>query len=143
MMQNLKNWLVSSKSTRRFWRIWPEHWKIPKICALMCCFWRKYIMFELKKVQRSYVWWHWRLTQSLKENGLLLSKMTGRIRQIFVHRLENNNFILESKVAELNQKISKTTISTRCSVKTLFYLGSKWIAQLTKLFAHVLQNYCP
>ena len=29
--------------------------------------WPKYIMFELRKVQRSYVWWHWRLMQNLKE----------------------------------------------------------------------------
>ena len=26
------------------------------------------------------------------------------------------------------------------SVKTLIYLGNKWIAQLTKLFTHILQN---
>ena len=34
-------------------------------------------MFELKKVQRSYVWWHWRLVQNLKGNWLVLSKMGG------------------------------------------------------------------
>ena len=32
-----------------------------------------------KKVQRSYVWWHWRLMQNLKENWLVLSKMTWGI----------------------------------------------------------------
>ena len=36
-----------------------------------------------KKVQRSYVWLHWRLMQNLKENWLVLSKMTWRIWQIF------------------------------------------------------------
>ena len=61
------------------------------------------IMFELKKVQRSYVWWHWLLMQNLKENWLALSKMTWRIWKIFVQRLKNNNFILESKKTELNQ----------------------------------------
>ena len=35
-------------------------------------------------------------------------------------RLKNSDFILESKMVELN----KTTRSTRCSVKTLFYLCS-------------------
>ena len=60
-------------------------------------------IFEQKKVQRSYIWWHWRLMQNLKENWLVLSKMTWRIWQIFVHRLKNSVFILESKKEELNQ----------------------------------------
>ena len=41
--------------------------------------------------------------QNLKENLFVLSKMTWWICQIFVHRLENSNFILESKMVELNQ----------------------------------------
>ena len=28
-----------------------------------------------KKVQKSYVWWHWTLMKNLKENWLVLSKM--------------------------------------------------------------------
>ena len=56
-----------------------------------------------KKTQRTYVWWHWILMQSLKENWLVLSEMTWRIRQIFFLGLKNSNFILESKKAELNQ----------------------------------------
>ena len=75
-----------------FDEFWPEHSKISKICTLMGCFWPKDIMFELKKVQRSYVWLHWRLMQNLKENWLVLSKMTWRICQIFVHRLKNSEF---------------------------------------------------
>ena len=86
-----------------FDQFWPEHLKISKICTLMDCFWPKHIMFELKKVPRSYVWWHWILMQNLKENWLVLSKMTWKIWQIFVHRLKNSDFILESKMAELNQ----------------------------------------
>ena len=65
--------------------------------------WPKYITFELKKVQRNYFWWHWRLMQNLKENWLVLSKMTWRIWQIFVHRVKNSNFIFESKKVESNQ----------------------------------------
>ena len=42
-----------------------------------------------KKVQRSYVWFQWRLVQNLKENWLVLSKMTWRILQNFVHQLKN------------------------------------------------------
>ena len=41
------------------------------------------------------------LTQAL--TLFVLSKMTRRICQIFVHRLKNINFILESKIAELNK----------------------------------------
>ena len=87
---------------KKFDRFWPEHSKNSKNFILMGCFWPKH-MFELKKVQRSYFWWHWRLMQNLKENWLVLSKMTWRIWQIFVHRLKNSDFILESKMAELNQ----------------------------------------
>ena len=46
--------------------------------------WPKYIMFELRKVQRSFVWWHWRLMQNLKEKWLVLSKMTWGIWQICI-----------------------------------------------------------
>ena len=81
----------------------PEHSKISQIWTLMGCFWSKYIMFELKKVQRSYVWWHKRLMQNLKEDWLVLSKITWRIWQIFVHRLKNSDFILESEVTKLNE----------------------------------------
>ena len=38
-----------------------------------------------------------------EENWFVLSKMTWTICQIFDHRLKNSNFILESKMAELNQ----------------------------------------
>ena len=69
--------------------------------------------------------------------------MTWRICQIFVHRLKNNDFILESKMAELNQnKNSKQPDRPRDSVKTLFYLWNIWIAQLRKLSRYVLHNLC-
>ena len=42
------------------------------------------------------------------------------------HSLKDSNFILERKMAELNKnKKLKATRSTRCSIKTLFYLGNK------------------
>ena len=137
-MQKLKRILfVNSKLT---WGIW---WIFTR-ALLMSCFWPKYIMFKLKKVSRSYVWLHWRLMQNLKENWLVISKITWRILQIFVHKLKNRDFIWENKIAELNLKKEKfkTTRSTKCNVKSLFYLGNKWIAQLTKLITHVLQNHC-
>ena len=80
MMKNLKsNWLVISKLTWGIWRI-----LIPTLGDLKHLLFNwlllpKYIMFELK---RSYVWWHWRLMQNLKEIWLVLSKMTWGIWQI-------------------------------------------------------------
>ena len=43
----------------------------------------------VKEVQRNYVWWHWVLMQNLKENWLLLSKMTWGIWEIFTRALES------------------------------------------------------
>ena len=85
-----------------FDKFWPEHSEILKICPLMGSFWRKY-MLELKKIQRSYVWLHWRLMWNLKKNWLVLSKKTWRIWHIFVHKLKNRDFILERKMAKLNK----------------------------------------
>ena len=138
MMENVKrNWLVSSKLTWGIWRILTR----AKIWSLMGCFWPNFIMFELKKVQRGYFWWHWILMQNWKENWLVVSKTTWRIWQIFVHRLKNSNFILESKMVELNPyKNWKQSDPPHAVLKTLFYLGNKWIAQLAKLFTRVLQN---
>ena len=113
---SVQNWHVE------FDEFWLEHTKNSRNCTVMGCLWPKYVMFELKKVQRSYFWWHWRLIKNLKGNWLVLSKITWRIWQIFVH--------------------FKTTRLTRCSVKTWFYLWYKWIAQLAKFFTHVVQNRC-
>ena len=52
---------------KEFEEFWPEHSKISKICTLMGCFWPKYIMFELKKLEWSSILWHWILMQNLKE----------------------------------------------------------------------------
>ena len=104
MIQNLKRTLLaSSKLHEKFDKFWLEHLKISKLCTLMGCFRPKYAMLELKKVQRSYVQWHWRLIQNLKENWLVLSKITWRLWQIFVHRLKSSDFILESKMVQLNK----------------------------------------
>ena len=112
-----------------FDEFWPEHLKIIKICTLIGYFWPKHTLFELKEVQASYVWWHWRLVQNLKENWLVLSKMTWRILQIFAHRLKNSYFILESKMRELCEN---------------FNLPWKYMnsLQLRKMFTHISQNCC-
>ena len=102
-----KNWRGIDLSVQNwheeFDEFWPEHLKIIKICTLIGYFRPKHTMFEVKNVQTSYVSWHWRLVQNLKEKLLVLSRMTWRIWQILVHRLKNSYFILESKMTELNQ----------------------------------------
>ena len=136
-----KKWRVIDLSVQnwheKFNEFWPENSKISKIC----CFWPKYIMFELKKVKRSYVWWHWSLIQNLKENRLVLSKMIWRIWQIFVYRLKKSDFILKSKMTELNKNKNSERPDPVWKLKN-FFLRNKRIAQLTKLFTHVLQNCC-
>ena len=37
-----------------------------------------------KKIQRNYVWWYWRPMQNLKENWLVLWKMTWGVCQICI-----------------------------------------------------------
>ena len=69
-MRNLTNFDSSTQKSKKMlfnWLLWP-----------------KYLMFEIRKVQSSYVWWHWRLMQHLKEKWLVLSKMTWGISQICI-----------------------------------------------------------
>ena len=74
---------------KEFDKFWPEHSKISKVFTLMVSFWEKYILFELKKVERSYLSWHWRVMKNLKENGLVAWKMTWEIWKIFTRTLES------------------------------------------------------
>ena len=84
IMQKLKrNWLVNSKLTWGIWRIliWAlENLKNLHFNGLPLT---KVYNAWAKKVQGSYVWWHWIFMQNLKENWLLLSKMTWAIWKIF------------------------------------------------------------
>ena len=82
---------------------WPEQSEILKTCTFKGCFWQKYVTVELKKVQENYIWLHWRLMQNLKEKWLVVSKITRRVWGFFFHKLENRDFILGSKMAELNK----------------------------------------
>ena len=132
----MKEWKGCQISNDEFW---PEQSKIIKICTLIGYFCPKHTMFELKKVQTSYVWWHWRLVQNLKKNWLVLSRMTWRIWQIFIHRLKNSYFILESKMRELNQNKNSKQPDQPDSVKTLIYLENTWIACI---YQNCLHMFC-
>ena len=60
---------------------WNFMWAVQSLifCTLMGSFYPNHIKFLLKKVQKSYISWHWRVIQSLKKNGLVVSNMTWRI----------------------------------------------------------------
>ena len=60
---------------KEFDKFWPEHSKVSKIFTLMGSFWAKYMLFELKKVQRSYLSWNWKDMQILKKNWLVVWKI--------------------------------------------------------------------
>ena len=60
---------------KEFDKFWPEHLKVSKMFTLMGSFWAKYIFFELKKVQRSYLSWNRRGIQNLERNRLVVSKL--------------------------------------------------------------------
>ena len=90
MMQNLKrNWLVSSKLIWGMWRILAQVLKNLKILYFNWLLWNKVYNIWAKKVQRSYVWWYWILMQTLKENWLVLLKMTRGIWRIFTRALKS------------------------------------------------------
>ena len=89
-MQNWKkNWLVVSELTWGLWWVLTraiENLKNLRFNGLPLT---KVYNVWAKKVQGSYIWWHWILMQKLKENWLLLSKMTWGICEIFTRLLES------------------------------------------------------
>ena len=89
MMQNLKkNWSVVSKMIRIWWVLTGVlntlknlhfHW------FLLC----KVFNVWPKKVERSYLSWHWTVMQSLKKRWLVVWKMTWGIWKIFTWAIES------------------------------------------------------
>ena len=76
-MQNVKrNWLVSSKLTRGIWQILTGTLGNLKILHCNVPLLTKVYNVWAEKLQRSYIWWYWILMQNLKQNWLVLSKMT-------------------------------------------------------------------
>ena len=88
-IQNLeRNWLVS-KLVQGIWQILTWVLKSLKdfhfnglLLSKLCIVWAK-------KVQRSYLSWHWRVMQNLKKNWLVAWKMAWGILQIFTRALES------------------------------------------------------
>ena len=89
VIQNLKKkWFVVSKLTR-IWRVltWGlESLKKLRFDRLLLC--RLFNVWP-KKVEKSYLSWHWRMMQKLKKNWLVVWKMAWGIWQIFTRTLES------------------------------------------------------
>ena len=78
-------WFKNDKNLVKFD---PSTQKSPKLAlsfARMC----KIFNVWPKKVQRSYLSWHWRVMQNLKKNWLVVWKMIWGIWQIFTRALES------------------------------------------------------
>ena len=89
VMQNLKKkQFAVSKMTRIWWILIQAlkslqnlHFDWSPLCKV-------YNVWP-KKVQRSYLSWHWRVMQNLKKNWLVVWKMTWGIWQIFIKTFES------------------------------------------------------
>ena len=120
---SIQNWY------EEFDEFWPKHSKFLKIWTLMSFFWLKYIMFELKKYRGVIFDCTEDWCKIWRKTDLYFLKWHEEFCK-FLFTSWKIDFILERKMAELNKNKQKfkTTISTKCSVKTLFYFGNKWIA---------------
>ena len=89
MQKSKRNWLVNSKLTWGIWRSLTRALENLKNLHFNGLPLTKVYNVWAKKVQGSYVWWHWILMQNLKENWLLLSKKTWGIWETFTRTLES------------------------------------------------------
>ena len=122
---------------KEFDKFWPEH------SSLKSVYLNGFFSTNVwaKKLQRSCLIG---LKIDAKFEGKLTCAFKSDLKNLAnFYRLKNSDLILESKMVKLNQnQNSKTSRSTRSSVKTFFYLGIKSIGKLTNIFTHVLQNRC-
>ena len=134
-----------------FDEFWPEHSKISKICALMGFFWIKYIMVELKKVQGSFAWWHWKLMQHLKEHWLPCFQKWheefSKLSPEHVWKSKNWNFdgILLSKVENLwAQSLHGKCLSWQWwmihNLKRNWFVSSKLTQEIWQILTWALKN---
>ena len=120
---------------QEFDEFWLEHSKMSKICNLMGSSWPKYIMFELKMYRGNYLSWRWRMMQNLKENWLVVWKMTWQIWQIFTRALRSikvgtmmGSFYPQYKMYELKiyQRIMCHGNEERCKIWRIDLLFQNW-----------------
>ena len=133
-----RNWFVVSKLA---WDIWQALAWALTIDTLMGSFWTKYMLKSKEEL----------CLVALKIDAKFEGKLTfafqnGMRKLANFHSLKNNDIILQSKMTELNQNKNSKQLDRPDEFRpfrwTLSYLWDKWIAQLTKLVRHVLQNRC-
>ena len=89
VMQNLKgNWLVVSKLTWGIWQILTRALESLKNFHFNVLLLSKVYIVWAKKVQRSYLSWHWRVMQNFRGNWLAVSKLTWGICEILTRALK-------------------------------------------------------
>ena len=142
MMQSLKrNWNVFSKLTWSVWQSLTRALKILKNFHFNGLFLTKIYNAWAQNKYRGVMFDVFEDSCEIQGKPTCAFKNDMRNLENF-HSLKDSNFILERKMAELNKnKKLETTRTTRCSIKTLFYLGNKWITQLTKILTNVLLKF--
>ena len=71
---------------------------------------------SIRKFQRDYVSWHWKVLQKLKENWLVTWKMTSEIWLIFMQAVKNLKICtltgsISPKHKDLDEKLQKNYVS--------------------------------
>ena len=132
---------------------WNFTWAVKsmKFCTLTGSFCPNHIKFQLKKVQRSYLSWHWRVMQSLKKNWLVVSNMTQGICWIFTEPLRSLkiSFRLALFVQSIQglsykntEKLSFMTLNSDAKFK--WGIGWTFIRALKSLKSCTLMgSFCP
>ena len=121
-MRNLTNFDPNTPKFKKIGLLWPKYVCAKKSTEELC-------LMEIK----IYTKFEGKLTCAFKNDMKNLANF---------HRLKNSDFILESKMSELNQnKNSKQPIRPDAVWKLYFSLEINEV-QLTKPFIHVLQNRC-
>ena len=124
---------------------WNFTWAVEsrKFCTLMGFFCPNHVQFQLKKVLKSYFWWHWRVIQGLKKNWLVVSNMTKGIWIIFTQPLKSLNILLQraffvKSMKVWDKKIKRSYLSWHWTVmqnlnKTLTLWFQNWHEDLGEL----------
>ena len=132
MMEYLKrNWLVVSKLTWVVWRILTRALNVHFYGLLL----NKAYNVWTKSLQRSYVSWHWRVTQNLQKNWLVVWKNDMRNLANFSSFMTTKCSWGWSHNAAPLLAPSKKGLSLLFSLaKKRIYLGTQLKVELTDLF---------
>ena len=124
-MKNLKrNWLAISKFTWGIWQILTQAPKSLNNSHFNGLLLTKVYNVWVKKVQRSYLSWHWRVMQNLKKNWHVAWKKTWGIWQIFIRAL----------------KVSKLGLWWDPSIQSRKYTTLKFTDELWRMMENLKRN---